>query len=218
LLLGNPGVGLPFQQPPLSVPGAHAHGNGNSDKMGTELQGHGHKWRARWKRGSGMFVARPVVATGAGAERGGHGGSNSRPSAPLGHEGGVRPVPKPPARCKDEGQGRFRGRRSLNLRPSASLGHEGVVRLGHGGGGRWARGRPGGCEKRVWCVGQLKCAFFRKFSLAAGEEIGSLRVFGEKQGRAVVGPLRGPPPRAFFGTGQVRGRGAQGGWWGSGWK
>jgi len=34
LLLKNPGGCLPFQWPPLHVPGAHAHGKGNSDMMG----------------------------------------------------------------------------------------------------------------------------------------------------------------------------------------
>jgi len=80
-----------------------------------------------------MFAVRPAVPTGAGAGHGDLGGLNSRPSVPVGHEGGARPVPISTARRVDGGRGRFRGRGSLSPRPWATLGHEGGVRLGHRG-------------------------------------------------------------------------------------
>jgi len=89
------------------------------------------------------------------------GGSHSRPSAPLGHEGGVRPVTMPAARRMDTGQGRFRGRASLKSRPSAPLGHEGVVRLGHGRGPGGRQGFRGGREGQEWWAGKKKCAWTR---------------------------------------------------------
>jgi len=129
----------------------------------------------------------------------GPGGSNSRPSAPLGHEGGVRPITMPAARRRDGGQGRFRERASLKPRPSAPLGHEGVVRLGHG---RGIGGRRGGREGQEWWAGKKKCAGFGRNAKG-----GSLLLRG-------AGGLR-RPPGPLFGGGRWRGR-APGGRHGAG--
>jgi len=82
----------------------------------------------------------------------GRGGSNSRPSAPLGYEGGVRPVTMPAARRMDGGRCRLRGRGSLepqSLGPVAARGRAPLVAWGEP---CWQEDVQRGVKERLWCA------------------------------------------------------------------
>jgi len=169
VLLKTPGVtcllsGLP------SPPQARTHMETVTvTRWGTERKRAGAQRRAQQKRGSGMFAARPAVATGAGARHGRIQARLSRWGTRAGS--GASPYPRPVAWT-----GAGAGSGAVGTAPACR------PRWSFRAGSTWApvgERTSGGCEGRVWWVGELRCAFCRKYSLAAGEAIGPLRVCGE---------------------------------------
>jgi len=103
LLLKKPGGGLPFQWPPIPVPGAHAHGNGDSNEMGG-LSG-------KWQGHSGGHNRRGGPGR---SRRVGRRGPPPTARARVRGRAVVGPLrrPPPPARALDRGRavkGPFRG-------------------------------------------------------------------------------------------------------------